>query len=126
MDGKTVLLHPLAVALKGDNEIEQIVGVLHDVVEDTSCSFHELETLGVGAEVIEVLKLLTHEKKQPYEEYLSRIIDSGNIIALKVKKNDLCHNISRNNEDTDKKKRIKAKHLKALMRIEKALEKRKF
>lgn len=122
LDGKPVLLHPLSVALMGKTEEEQIAGVLHDVIEDTSCSLHELETLGVDAEVIAVLKLLTHEKRQSYEEYLSKIIESRNIIALKVKKNDLCNNISRNNEDTDKKKRIKAKHLKALMRIEKALE----
>ncbi|MGI5848349.1 MAG: hypothetical protein ACOX5T_10070 [Candidatus Cryptobacteroides sp.] len=35
LDGKPVILHPLAVGLSGRNEIEQKVGFLHDVVEDS-------------------------------------------------------------------------------------------
>lgn len=118
LDGKSVLLHPLAVALMGNNDTERIVGVLHDVIEDTDCSFTDLENLGVSKNVINTLELLTHTEDESYGKYLSRIITSGNIIALKVKINDLRHNISRNNEDTEQKKRIKAKHQKALKKIE--------
>jgi (p)ppGpp synthase/HD superfamily hydrolase len=118
LDGKPVLLHPLAVALMGNNDTERIVGVLHDVIEDTDCSFTDLENLGVSKNVINTLELLTHTEDESYGKYLSRIITSGNIIALKVKINDLRHNISRNNEDTEQKKRIKAKHQKALKKIE--------
>ncbi len=118
LDGKPVLLHPLSVALMGNNETERIVGVLHDVVEDTDCTFADLEKLGVSENVINTLKLLTHTKAQTYDEYLSQIITSNNITALKVKINDLRHNISRNNEDTEQKKRIKEKHKRALEKIE--------
>ena len=118
LDGKPVILHPLAVALMGKNEIERIVGVLHDVVEDTNCSFANLEKLGVDKNIINTLELLTHTEYETYDEYLSRIITSGNSTALKVKINDLRHNISRNNEDSNKKKIIKAKHKKALKKIE--------
>lgn len=118
LDGKPVLLHPLSVALMGNNETERIVGVLHDVVEDTDCAFADLEKLGVSENVIDTLKLLTHTKAQTYDEYLSQIITSNNITALKVKINDLRHNISRNNEDTEQKKRIKEKHKRALEKIE--------
>ena len=118
LDGKPVLLHPLSVALMGNNETERIVGVLHDVVEDTDCTFADLEKLGVSENFINTLKLLTHTKAQTYDEYLSQIITSNNITALKVKINDLRHNISRNNEDTEQKKRIKEKHKRALEKIE--------
>lgn len=102
----------------GNNEAERIVGVLHDIVEDTNCSFTDLAKLGVDKNVINTLDLLTHTEDESYGEYLSRIITSGNIVALKVKINDLRHNISRNNEDIEQKKRIKAKHQKALKKIE--------
>ena len=117
LDGNPVILHPLAVALMGNNDTERIVGVLHDVVEDTDCSFVNLEKLGVDKNVINILKLLTHTKDQSYNDYLLDIITSGNITALNVKMNDLRHNISRNNEDTEQKKRIKVKHQKALKKI---------
>lgn len=118
LDGKPVLIHPLSVALMGNDEMERIVGVLHDVVEDTDCSFTDLEKFGVDDNVINTLELLTHTEGESYNEYLSRIITSGNSTALKVKINDLRHNISRNNEDSNHKKRIKAKHKKDLKKIE--------
>lgn len=118
LDGKPVLIHPLSVALMGKDETERIVGVLHDVVEDTDCSFEDLEKFGVDKNVINILKLLTRTEGQSYNDYLLDIITSGNITALNVKMNDLRHNISRNNEDTEQKKRIKVKHQKALKKIE--------
>ena len=45
--------------------------------------------------VVNALHLLTHEKDTSYEEYLQRIIDSKNPIALHVKYNDLLHNYAR-------------------------------
>lgn len=118
LDGKPVLIHPLSVALMGKDETERIVGVLHDVVEDTDCSFEDLEKFGVDKNIINILKLLTHTEGQSYDDYLLDIITSGNITALNVKMNDLRHNISRNNEDTEQKKRIKVKHQKALKKVE--------
>lgn len=121
MDGKPVLLHPLSVALKGENEDERIVGVLHDVIEDTSCTFQDLQLLGASDGVIETLKLLTHNKGTSYDDYITMIIRSGNKVAINVKMNDLMHNISRNDESTDRKRNIKAKHMKALHMILEAI-----
>lgn len=122
LDGNPVLLHPLAVALKGDNEKERIVGVLHDVVEDTDCTFIKLMKFGIDKEIVDILKILTHNKVDTYDNYLLNIIYSENIIAMKVKRNDLLHNIARNNESTAQKKRIKNKHTRALREISNALE----
>ena len=36
LDGKAMLLHPLKVVLMGNSFDEMLVGILHDVVEDST------------------------------------------------------------------------------------------
>ena len=50
--GKTYILHPLRVMLKGSTTSEQIVGVLHDIVEDTIIT---PEQLLKGGKIMSVL-----------------------------------------------------------------------
>ena len=116
LDDKAVILHPMTVALKGNNPEEIIAGLLHDVVEDTNFTFEDLLNAGISLKVVEALKLLTHSKDEPYEEYVQCIAQSGNDIALHVKYNDLCHNLMRGRAGGYW--RIVAKHEKALAVIE--------
>ena len=95
LDGMPVILHPLTVALKGNNESEIVAGLLHDVVEDTDSTFDDLLEAGIKPEVVDVLRLLTHSKDEPYLDYVQRIADSCNPIAINVKCNDLEHNLDR-------------------------------
>ena len=95
LDGKPVILHPLTVAMKGNNEKEIVAGLLHDVVEDTDFTFDDLLAAGISSEVVDSLRLLTHNKDVPYLEYVQRIADSRNPIAINVKCNDLDHNLDR-------------------------------
>ena len=95
LDGKPVILHPLTVAIKGNNEDEVVAGLLHDVVEDTGYSFDDLLNAGISAKVVDALRLLTHEKGTDYLDYVRRIADSHNPIAINVKCNDLEHNLAR-------------------------------
>ena len=95
LDGKPVILHPLTVALKGNNESEIVAGLLHDVVEDTDWTFDDLLQAGISPEVVDALRLLTHSKDEPYLDYVRRIADSRNRIAINVKSNDLDHNLER-------------------------------
>ena len=95
LDGNPVILHPLTVALKGNNESEIVAGLLHDVVEDTKWTFEDLLEAGIEPEVVDVLRLLTHSKDVPYHDYVKRIADSHNPIAINVKCNDLEHNLDR-------------------------------
>lgn len=95
LDGKPVILHPLTVALKGHNESEIVAGLLHDVVEDTDYAFDDLLAAGISSEVVDALRLLTHEKGVEYMDYVRRIADSHNPIAINVKCNDLEHNLER-------------------------------
>ena len=116
LDGKPVILHPLAVGLAGRNREEVIAGLLHDVVEDTSFTFEDLLKRGVDEPIVEALRLLTHTKDMPYEDYVQRIAQSGNDIAIHVKYNDLCHNLKRGRAGGYWN--IVAKHEKALAVIE--------
>lgn len=95
LDGNPVILHPLTVGLAGKTPEEQCAGFLHDVVEDTDYTFDDLLEMGVSAEIVEALRLLTHDKNEPYLDYVRRIAESGNKIALAVKLNDLHHNLER-------------------------------
>lgn len=98
IDGNPVILHPLTVGLAGKTPEEQCAGFLHDVVEDTSYTFDDLLGMGVSAEIVDALRLLTHDESEPYLDYVRRIAESGNKIAIAVKLNDLRHNLKRGRE----------------------------
>lgn len=121
LDNLPVILHPIRVGLRGKNEEEIITGILHDVVEDSPYTFDRLIESGVDDKIIEPLKLLTHDKKMEYDEYLNRLINSKNKLALTVKLNDLSDNLSRNDRSTKQKEKIYKKHKNALERIKSAL-----
>jgi (p)ppGpp synthase/HD superfamily hydrolase len=92
--GKPYLLHPIRVMMGVDGEAAQIVAVLHDVAEDTSVSMDDLRDEGFSPEVIEALGLVTHQKGQPYSEYV--IACKQNEIARQVKLSDLRDNANLN------------------------------
>lgn len=95
LDGNPTILHPLAVGMMGHTDAERIVGFLHDIVEDTKYTFDDLANEGFSNEVITALELLTHDKETPYMTYIEGICKSGNTTAIKVKTNDLKHNLAR-------------------------------
>lgn len=117
LDGKPVILHPLSVAMKGNNENEIVAGMLHDVVEDTDYTFEDLLAAGISQEVVDALRLLTHEKGSNYMDYVERIAQSHNPIAINVKCNDLDHNLDRGRKG-DHLKQV-AKHTAARKIIQK-------
>lgn len=88
--GKPYILHPLAVASMQDTEEGFIVGMLHDVVEDSKITLPDLLKWGFSFEVVEAVELLTHAKGEDYMTYVKRI--KGNALATKVKLADLKHN----------------------------------
>lgn len=116
LDGNPVILHPITVGLAGRNREEIIAGLLHDVVEDTNFTFDDLLRKGVDEEIVDALRLLTHTDDLSYEDYVKRIADSENSIAIHVKYNDLCHNLQRGRAGGHWK--IVAKHDKALAIIQ--------
>ena len=121
LDGNPVILHPLTVGLAGNNREEIVAGLLHDVVEDTDFTFEELLKREVDESIVDALRLLTHSKDIPYDEYVEHIAQSGNDVAIYVKYNDLCHNLKRGRAGGHWK--IVSKHEKALAIIEPLVQK---
>ena len=87
------IFHPYHLAEQMDDEISCTVALLHDVVEDTSLTFADLEQI-FPKQVVEIVKLLTHDEKDNYFDYIRKI--KTNAIATKVKLADIEHN---SNED---------------------------
>lgn len=130
LDGMPTVLHALEVGRSGQDIDTMIVGYIHDVVEDTDTTFEDLERMGFTQRVIAAAKLCTRDKSTTtYDEYLQRIINSGNQTAMNVKVNDLSHNLSRGKKTEQKAKeenneqllqkiqRINAKHENAIATI---------
>src|SRR5687767_2629355 len=57
--GQPYILHPLRVMLRLATEEERIVGVLHDVVEDTPVSLQQLRDEGFSESVLSAVEALT-------------------------------------------------------------------
>ena len=88
--GLPYIYHPIHLAEQMDDEYSICVALLHDTVEDTDMTFEKITDYGFPIEVIDALKLLTHDVQIPYMEYVARI--KQNPIARKVKLADLKHN----------------------------------
>ena len=109
--GLPYVFHPFHLAEQMPDEISVCVALLHDVIEDTNITFGDLIEQGIPQPAIEALKLLTHDDFVPYMDYVRKIKDSQNSIAIAVKLADLRHNsdLSRLDEIDEK----------ALLRVEK-------
>ena len=88
-NGVPYIFHPYHLAEQMDDEISCTAALLHDVVEDTSLTFEDLAKT-FPEEVMEVVKLLTHDENDNYFDYVRKI--KTNPIARKVKLEDLKHN----------------------------------
>ncbi len=88
--GFPYILHPVHVAEQMKTEETTIVALLHDVIEDSSFTAEDISAMGFSDDIIEALKLLTHDKNTDYFEYVLKIKD--NPIARAVKIADLTHN----------------------------------
>ncbi len=84
------VFHPYHLAEQMDTEYEVLVALLHDVVEDSELTLEDLRQDGFPEEVVEAVRLLTHEEGVPYLDYVAALKD--NPLAKKVKIADLRHN----------------------------------
>ena len=93
--GTPYYMHPLEVSKilkeKGFSKEYQIVGLFHDLLEDTDAAYEEIERL-TNKEIAEAVKLLTKEPGYCMKEYIERI--EKNYMAKIVKLADRIHNLS--------------------------------
>lgn len=86
--------------------------ILHDILEDTETTEQELRqrlpfsVLDKG--VISSVKILTKESDTSYEDYIKKIFDSGDFIAIVVKRADMKDHLTQTETLSDK---LKAKYL---------------
>ena len=88
--GMPYVFHPFHLAEQMMTEYTVIAALLHDVVEDTEYTIEDLVDFGFPDEVIEALRLLTHDEGTPYMEYVTAIKKNEIVKAVKIA--DLRHN----------------------------------
>jgi len=86
-EGLPYILHPLRAMMAVEGEKDQIVAVLHDVIEDTSVTADELRQAGFSDQVVAAVLCVTHRKDEPYADYVVRC--KSNEVARQVKLADL-------------------------------------
>ena len=72
-NGMPYIYHPIHLAEQMTDELSICVALLHDVVEDTEATFEQLESEGITKEIIDILKLMTHDDSVPYMDYIRQI-----------------------------------------------------
>lgn len=124
-DGSPYIYHPWAVAeaVKHLGEDYQIVGILHDVVEDTFILLETIDSLFGGVIFDAVYSVTRMERsgnellnipywKEPYDKFIIRA--KRNTIGRAVKIADIRHNLSTTNGLPDNEKGLVDRWNKAL------------
>lgn len=90
-NGRPYIEHPFRVMNAGHTLPEKIVGVLHDVVEDTPWTLEQLREEGFAPEITDGVDAMTRRDNETYDEYMQRV--QANPTATRVKLNDLTDNM---------------------------------
>lgn len=85
--GRPYILHPIRMLFNVESENEQIVALLHDVVEKSEWTFEDLITEGFSQEIVEAVKCLTKNDEESYPDYIKRV--APNELSRNVKLADL-------------------------------------
>lgn len=114
--GLPYITHPERVASRLSAPEEQVVGWLHDTVEDTALSLAEIEAR-FGPETAAAVDAISRRDGESWSDYLDRV--KQNPMARKVKISDLIDNsnLSRIPNVTLKDVRRQAKYNKALREL---------
>ena len=112
------ILHPLRVMLKLTTTEERIVGVLHDVVEDTDWTIEDLRSEGFSEDVLRGIESVTKRPGEDYEEFVDRA--ALDPIGRRVKRADLEDNsdLSRIAAPTDHDRERSEKYRRAIDRLD--------
>lgn len=92
-NGEDYIFHPLRVMMTQKTLVGKILGVLHDVIENSNLTLADMRKRGYGPEILNGLDLLTPRKEYTYKEYIQRIADSLDPFVISVKIADLKDNM---------------------------------
>lgn len=115
--GNPYILHLLHVmnAVSSYGEDVMIIGVLHDLLEDTDYTAKELYDMGFNHRIVVGIEAMTHPRGEPYDDYIRRV--ATNPDSRKVKLEDLKHN-----SDITRMKGLREKDFKRLEKYHRAFE----
>ena len=113
---KPYILHPLHVMLQMKSNEGKIVGVLHDVAEDSDdWNLERLRAEGFSDEIIDAIDSVTEREGESYEDFIARA--KQNRIGRCVKLADLRHN-----SDLTRLEKIEPKHIENAEKYRRSIE----
>lgn len=65
-----------------------IVGLAHDLIEDTDCPQDKLQEI-LGTDLFSAVVILTKDDKCNYDQYIHSVLSSGDKLAILVKRADM-------------------------------------
>lgn len=86
--------HLIYIMQRVETAEEKVVALLHDIIEDTDITEKDLLKYGFPQDLIDIVKIMTKRTYESYDDYINRIIESKNQIAINVKIIDLEHNMN--------------------------------
>ena len=87
--GLPYITHPERVASRMENPEAQVIGWLHDTVEDTPITLRDIEAT-FGPETAAAVDAISRRDGEPWPDYLDRV--AANPMARQVKISDLIDN----------------------------------
>ena len=87
--GQPYITHPMRVASRLQSPEAQVVGWLHDTVEDTALTLEEVEAR-FGPDTAKAVDAVSRRECEAWEDYLERV--RANPVARQVKISDLIDN----------------------------------
>jgi (p)ppGpp synthase/HD superfamily hydrolase len=98
-------LSQVANSLSDENDDRlPIIGILHDILEDTDCTATLLLNL-FDKDIVEAVQALTKRSLESYEDYIDKV--RGNPLALTVKLHDTLCNLTESTKRRDNKRILK-------------------
>ncbi len=89
--GHLLGVYGLLLGSEGVNDELLLTALLHDIMEDTSASYEEIEKM-FGKNVAENVRWLTRKKGASYYEYIDVLLEKGSDVAVLVKLADRQYN----------------------------------
>lgn len=106
-DGRPSILHNLAIGMAGRNDLERICGFLLGVQDHFDWGLGGIRDRGFSESVADTLELLYGVAGMSEVEDARRLIDSGDTVAITVRRNELMENLKRK-DDKDTRAALEA------------------
>ena len=90
------ILHPLRVMLSLDNEEEQIVGILHDVIEDCDgWTYERLQSEGFSENILNALKSVSKTLEEEVEFKFKDAAKDDQVNAALLRLTMICNTLQK-------------------------------